>query len=136
AGRLILQASRDNGALTLGETIDSLVVTTWRASQPSAAGRAAIQRATQRAVAEGLLRLAADESAMPDVRAFVDFRLTSLAEEAGRRGNSGNEMTRAHWRSIQRDINGWLTDRTLPAMTPAMGAPLGEPFGSDEEDWG
>lgn len=136
AARLVLQASRSNDALTLGEAIDALLGATWRASLTGAPARAAIQRATQRAVAEGLLRLAADEGAMPDVRALVDLRLAALAEDAGRRAGSGNEMTRAHWRSIQRDINGWLTDRTLPPMTPAMDAPLGEPFGSDWDDWG
>ncbi len=135
AGRLVLAAARDSRALSLGETIDTLVATTWRASRPSGARLAAIQRTTQRAVADALMRLAADSAAMPDVRALVDFRLSTLAAEAGRRSGSGDEMTRAHWAAIQRDINTWLTERTLPAVGNSMEAPLGEPFGSDAESW-
>ncbi|HLV25969.1 MAG TPA: zinc-dependent metalloprotease [Gemmatimonadales bacterium] len=135
AARLVLAASRESGALSLGETMDALLEATWRASRPSASRMAAIQRTTQRAVADALMRLAADTSAMPDVRALVDFRLASLATEASRRAGSGDEMTRAHWASIQRDINSWLTDRTLPALGATLEAPLGEPFGSDDEAW-
>lgn len=135
AGRLVLQGARDARALTLGEVVDSLLAATWRAPRPANARLAAIQRATQRAVTDGLLRLAADTNAMPDVRSLVDYRLALLMDEAGRRASSGDEMTRAHWRNIQRDIARWLNERTLPPLGRPLEAPLGEPFGSDVEAW-
>src|SRR5690606_24928939 len=92
-------------------------------------------RTTQRAVADALMRLAADSAAMPDVRALVDFRLSTLAAESGRRSGSGDEITRADSAAIQLDINTWLIERNMPAVGNSMEAPLGESFGSDDESW-
>src|SRR5690606_29387731 len=135
AGRLVLFGAREAGALTLGETIDSLLASTWRAPAPRANRLAAVQRASQRAVADGLLRLAADSNAMPDVRSLVDYRLATLMDDAGRFAGRGSDMNRAHWRGIQRDISRWLSERTLPDLGAPLEAPLGEPFGTDAESW-
>src|SRR5690606_38798113 len=65
AGRLVAAAYRGGNPLTLGQTIDALVEATWGAAVPRDAKHAAIQRTTQRALAESVLQLAASENASP-----------------------------------------------------------------------
>lgn len=133
AARLVLFATRAPGALTLGETIDSLVAATWRRPAPASPKLAAIQRVTQRAVADALVILAADSLAEPEVRAMADFKLAELRADARRRGGAGSDVARAHWRAIDGDIGRWLEDREVPATTTALRAPPGDPFGTEEE---
>src|SRR5256885_12615528 len=61
AARLVEFATRGNGPhLTLSAVIDSLVASTWNAPAPSSPKLAALQRVSQRTVADRLLMLAAD----------------------------------------------------------------------------
>jgi hypothetical protein len=134
AARLVMFSSRDRSQLSLGETIDSLVAATWRRPAPADAKLATLQRVTQRAVAEAVLRLAADDEAAPGVRAMARLKLQELQADAGRRGRAdGADVTRAHWRAIEADIARWFEDGTLPPMTPALTAPPGDPFGDPDE---
>jgi hypothetical protein len=129
AARLIAFATRGPNMLTLGETIDSLVARTWVAGAAPTAKAAALRRVTQRAVADRLLALAADTSAAPEVRAVAEWEISRLRAEATRRAASGDTMNRAHWASIAGDFMRWLDRRELPAPTPALVAPPGDPFG-------
>jgi hypothetical protein len=129
AARLIAFATRGSNMLTLGETIDSLVARTWVAGAAPTAKAAALRRVTQRAVADRLLALAADTSAAPEVRAVAEWEISRLRSEATRRAASGDAMNRAHWASIAGDFMRWLDRRELPAPTPALVAPPGDPFG-------
>ncbi|HJU88666.1 MAG TPA: zinc-dependent metalloprotease [Gemmatimonadaceae bacterium] len=133
AARLVQFAARDASALTLSETIDSLVSATWRRAAPRDAKMAALQRVTQRALADRLLTLAADSAASPEVRAVVDLSISRLRDEARRRSSSGAEMGRAHWAAISGDFTRWIERRELPAPTGALRAPPGDPFGEDPE---
>jgi hypothetical protein len=133
AARLVQQAARASGQLTLGETIDAMVGATWERPAASTPKLAALQGVTQRAVAEALLRLAADSGAAPEVRAMTTLKLRALRADAGRRGREGSDERRAHWAAIEADIGRWFEDGTLPPTTPALRPPPGDPFGTDED---
>ena len=128
--RLVAFASRGPDMLTLGETIDSLVARTWkqRDATPKAS---ALRRVTQRAVADRLLALAADTAAAPEVRAIAEFGIARLRADAARRAQGGDTMSRAHWAAIAGDLARWIERRELPAPTPALVAPPGDPFGTE-----
>jgi hypothetical protein len=130
AARLVAFASRGPDMLTLGETIDSLVAATWtRREGVRGAKQAALQRVTQRAVADRLLTLAADSEASPEVRAVAEYEIGRLRPVALRASGSGDTMSRAHWSSIAGDFARWIDRRELPKPTPALVAPPGDPFG-------
>lgn len=133
AARLVQFATRDAGTLTFPETIDSLLGATWRRATPRGAKLAAIQRVTQRAVADRLLSLAADKDASPEVRAVIDLSIARLRDDARRRSAAGDEMARAHWLAIAGDFGRWVERRELPTPTSALRAPPGDPFGEDPE---
>ena len=130
AARLVAFATRGPGMLTLGETIDSLVARTWgqRDATPKAA---ALRRVAQRAVADRLLSLAADTTAAPEVRAVAEYEIARLRPDAARRAQGGDTMSRAHWAAIAGDFQRWIDRRELPAPTPALVAPPGDPFGTE-----
>ena len=129
AARLVAFANRERGALTLGEVMDSLVN---RAARSDAGPRdAALRRVTARAVTDGLLGLAADRLAAPEVRAIADLKLAALRGLALGRGRIGTEDARATWGAIAGDCGRWLERRELPQPTPALVAPPGDPFGGE-----
>jgi hypothetical protein len=137
AARLVQFASRGGSApITLGGVIDSLVKATWRADAPSAANGnsaaklAALQRVAQRAVADRLLLLAADDQASPEVRAMAELEISELRPLAQTRTRAGaSAADRAHWMAIASDFTRWLERRELPKPTPSLVAPPGDPFG-------
>ncbi|MDE3151885.1 MAG: zinc-dependent metalloprotease, partial [Gemmatimonadota bacterium] len=129
AARLVAFAHRGPNMLTLGETIDSLIADTWNAPVPGSGKLAALQRVTQRAVADRLLQLAADTTAAPEVRAIVELEIKQLQPQAARRSASGTLAARAHWDAIAGDFERWMTRRELPQPTKALEAPPGDPFG-------
>ncbi|MGH7668387.1 MAG: zinc-dependent metalloprotease, partial [Gemmatimonadaceae bacterium] len=129
AARLVTFATRGPNMLTLGETIDSLITDTWNAPVPASGKLAALQRVTQRAVADRLLLLAADTTAAPEVRAIVELEIRDLQPQAARRAQSGSITARAHWYAIAGDFQRWIERRELPAPTKALEAPPGDPFG-------
>jgi hypothetical protein len=84
----------------------------------------------QRAVADRLLVLAADREASPEVRAMADFKLAALRRSATQRlASARDDDARAHWASLAGDLTRWIERRELPAPTPALRAPPGDPFG-------
>jgi hypothetical protein len=133
AARLVQFAlRRGDGAgrpLTLGDVIDALVGVTWRAPAAVAARPAALQRVAQRTVAERLILLAADSAAAPEVRAMAELKLTALRTAAAAAARTGRgDDDRAHWLALATDIGRWLEHRELPALTPPLPAPPGDPF--------
>ena len=142
AARLVAQAMYDRAAasgqgraLTLGDAIDDLVAATWRARGADgvpARKAAALRRVTQRAVADGLLALAADKDAAADVRAMAELKLAELRADARRRSSSAAEdEERAHWTAIAGDLTRWIERRELPQPTAPLTAPPGDPFGEE-----
>jgi hypothetical protein len=130
AARLVQFASRGANPLTLAETIDKLVAATWNGPAQPSAKLSALQRTTQRALADRLLMLAADKDAAPEVRAMAEFKIVQLKSKAAATAAApGIDEVRAHWHSIAGDFTRWIERRELPAPTPALRAPPGDPFG-------
>jgi hypothetical protein len=131
AARLVQQGAYGDRPLTLAETIDALVAGTWGGVAQSSPKLAALKRVTQRAVVDRLIMLAADSGAAPDVRAMAQFKLTDLLARARGQANSGSVEQRAHFTSIASDLTRWIDRRELPALSPALRPPPGDPFGED-----
>jgi hypothetical protein len=136
AARLVEFAPHSADALTLGETIDSLTAATWGRRTPRNAKLAALQRVAQRALADELLSLAADKNAPPQVRAMADLKIAALRTRAAdwakvRTNTRWRDAEQAHWLAIAGDLTRWIERRELPAPTPALVAPPGDPFGID-----
>ena len=130
AARLVQFASRGANPLTLAETIDKLVAATWGGAAQPSAKLAALQRTTQRALADRLLTLAADKDAAPEVRAMAEYKIVQLKSKAAAFAAApGTDEVRAHWHAIAGDFTRWIERRELPAPTPALRAPPGDPFG-------
>lgn len=130
AARLVQFASRGANPLTLAETIDKLVAATWGGPAQPSAKLAALQRTTQRALADRLLALAADKDAAPEVRAMAEFKIVQLkAKATANAAAPGTDEVRAHWHAIAGDFTRWIERRELPTPTPALRAPPGDPFG-------
>jgi hypothetical protein len=116
--------------LTLGEVVDALT-SDWGTPAPGDAKLDALKRVAQRAVVDRLLLLAADKEAASEVRALIELKMNSLRTRSRSLASSGDEQRRAHWASIAADLNRWLERQELPAPTPALRAPPGDPFGID-----
>jgi len=129
AARLVQFAVRDGRALSLGETVDSLVVRTWRSDAGRPEHAAALRRVAARAVADRLLALAGDADASPEVRALAELRIGVLRDRARLLSRTGGEAARAHWNAVAGDFTRWLERRELPKPSPALVAPPGDPFG-------
>jgi hypothetical protein len=130
AARVVGFESRETTPLTLGEIIDDLTAD-WTTKTAGSPKLEALRRVSQRAVVDRLLLLAADKEAAPEVRSIADLKLAALRARARTLAPSGEEARRAHWASIAGDINRWIERQELPAPTPALRAPPGDPFGSD-----
>jgi len=131
AARLVQQASYEGRPLTLPETIDALVAGTWGGATPASPKMAALRRVTQRAVADRLMALAADTVASPEVRAIADYKIAELRTRARAQAGAGSVDQRAHFTSLTADFTRWLERRELPAPTPALRPPPGDPFGEE-----
>ncbi len=113
AARLVTFSARDANALSLDETINTILSRTWGATE-SAPTLAVYARATQRAALDALLDLAGDTSAMPEVRAIAAHHLAQLdARLAGAPGAVGADA--AHRSSARRDIARFMAGDDDPA---------------------
>ena len=132
--RLVQFAARPGDQLTASETMDALVAATgWRGGAAANDRHALIRRVTQQAVVDGMLRLAADTDASPEVRSLAALKLRDLQADAATRARTGGDEARAHWAAIERDVARWFEDGTLPARTEALRPPPGDPFGTDPD---
>lgn len=132
SARMVQYAARTADGYSLQEAIGALVKGTWNAPVPAGGKLAAIQGATQRAVAERLVLLAADKEASPEVRAIADDEVSALLTLAAKRAaDEAPDKQRAHWRSIAQMIRQYQEKGEIPVLTPALTAPPGDPFGDD-----
>lgn len=130
AARLVAFAPRAPNLPTLAEVIDALVASTWQRPVDANGKYAALQRVAQRAVADGLMTLAADKNAAPEVRGIVDLKLAELQAFAQRAGATSLSVdTKAHALAVAADIKRWLERRELPSPSPALRATPSDPFG-------
>jgi hypothetical protein len=131
AARLVQQSAYGDRPLTLAETIDALVAGTWGGAAPASAKLAGIRRVTQRAVADRLILLAADSNAAPEVRAMAELKIAELRQRAQSQSRAGSVEQRAHYASMANDFARWIDRREVPALSPALRPPPGDPFGED-----
>ena len=129
AARLVEQHALDASLPGLDEVIDSLFAATGGAKTADGY-QAEIGRATERIVAERVMRLAAT-AAMPQVRAIASRELQRKAGELDSRA-SGDVATAAAAALLARDIRRFLERPYAPQTEPAVpevppGAPIGEP---------
>jgi hypothetical protein len=126
--RMVQQSARDPAALGLGELFAMVERSVWDAPADRTERDAALRRAVQRTFAGGLIRLAADTMAAPDVRAMADLTLDRLAAEARARGTAERTAAepRAHWQALARQIARWKDEREIPPGP--LPPPPGDPF--------
>ena len=131
SARLVEQHAIDASLPGLDEVIDSLFAATGRAKAADGY-QAEIARASERVVAEGVMRLAA-RAAMPQVRAVASLRLARKASELEGLP-AGDEAATAAATLLARDIRRFL-DRPYAAQqeTVTPDAPPGAPIGEPEE---
>jgi hypothetical protein len=116
ANRLISFADRQQGALTLPETIEAVSKKVWA---PGASGmNKSLQRQTQRVFVDSLMALGADTRSTPDVKAVVMSELTSIRTQvAGMK--DPDAVTEAHLRQIDRELGRYLQTPTMPKKSDA-----------------
>jgi hypothetical protein len=104
-----------------GEVIDRLLAASWERS-PADAGDdhdAALMRAVQRSVLDGLLDLAGNDRAVFSVRAIAEARLRGLKESLEpRRGDRYGDQDLAHRQLARADIERYFEGRDDPAGRP------------------
>jgi hypothetical protein len=105
------------------EVLGTLVDRTWGSSEGP---HAALSRAVQRAVLDGLLDLAGDERTGAMVRAVAERRLIVL-QDALERQRRGEPEDRAHREAAHRDIARYLAGDDDPARRPRP-APIPLPW--------
>ena len=128
--RVVQQSARDPKALSLAELFGTIERSVWDATDRTPR-QAALRRSVQRAFTGGLIRLAADTSASPDVRAMSELTLDRLAKSADARAAASRATSeaRAHWRALARQIGRWREDKEMPPAP--LPAPAGDPFGDE-----
>jgi hypothetical protein len=132
AARMVQYSARLADGYSLQEAIAALVKGTWDAPAPASGKLVALQRVTQRTVADRLVTLAADKEAAPAVRAIVEFELNRLRDAANARvAAAANDGAKAHWLAIAQLIARYQEKGEVPAITPALRPPPGDPFGDD-----
>lgn len=115
AARLVSFHARNSENPSLYEVVSRLVEATWGASSSSGSMGAALQRITQRAVLDGLFRLAVDERAPDGVRAVADHHLARLAARLSG-GEGPTEEDRAHRSKALRDIERYVATGVTPPL--------------------
>lgn len=116
------------GALGLPELLDRLIARSWRAPAGRDRDEARARRIVQRAVLDGLLRLATREGATPEVRAAAWSALSRLGREIeGRRG--GDAEAEAHLRLAAAQVRAFLAEPSRSPLPPAP-VPPGRPIGA------
>ncbi len=129
AARLVSFHARNPAAPSLDEVMGRLVEGTWGRPTPASGRDAALRRASQRAVLDGLLALAADRQATPQARASAEMQLAQLARRLeGRRASDAAQ--RAHEELAARDVRRFL-ERSAEPTQPSRPVPLppGTPIG-------
>ena len=129
AARLVEQHALDVALPGLEAVIDRRVDATF-GPRPADAYEAEVQRVIQRAVTDGLERLAV-EAEMAQVRATAALALKQLAVRADGMADQPDQAARAHFTALAEDVRRYLARGYAPAErrglpAPPPGAPIGE----------
>ncbi|MBI1808649.1 MAG: zinc-dependent metalloprotease, partial [Gemmatimonadetes bacterium] len=124
AARMVQYAARTPNGFSLEEAIGALVKGTWDAPASANGKLAALQRVTQRAVADRVVLLSADKEASPEVRAIAEFEAARLrAAASAKAATAASDDAKAHWQAIAAMIARYAEKGELPALTPALRPP-------------
>lgn len=125
AARLVAFHARNPQSPSINEVMTGLIDATWENERNDDPVDAVLLRVSQRAVLDGLLKLAADDNATVDVRASAELALGDLYELINNRtGRTADE--RAHYTMARGDIRRYLereatpTDPSKPLPTPPL----------------
>jgi hypothetical protein len=132
AARLVEFAPHQTNPLTLSETIDALAAATLTKRVADAKSEALL-KVSRRALIDRVMLLAADSTALGQVRAIAAYKLGAWKTMAKARSATGPVEDRAFWSLIASEIAHYQEEGTLPSFTPALRAPPGDPFGEDED---
>lgn len=128
AARLAAAAAQDPQQLGLAEVLDQLWAVTWKAA-PKPAELGSVQRAVDDVALTGVMALAANPQAAPEVRAMALLKLQEL--RAGLGGKAGSPEVQAHHEFAVAQIRKFELE---PAQVLKPGEPLeippGAPIGS------
>ena len=130
AARLVSFADRQENALTLPETLTTLVSNTWLAKRDQTPMQRSLRRVTQQVALDSMLALAANPKSTPDTRAVVMEQLSQLKPKLAAM-HDADAINEAHLRQSERDLTRFLTNPVLPpgkliAPPQPAGAPLGQ----------
>jgi len=134
AARLVEQSALDPRMPSFTQVVDRVVEATFgRATRD--AYEAAVSRATQRVVAEELMRLAYG-APMPQVRAEAALKLEQLRARMQTPAPAASEAERAHRLALATEIRRFQERPYEPARrAPALQIPPGAPIGSVDSEW-
>ena len=125
AARLVDFHSRDSEYPGFEEVTEALMSRTWGAPPPGEPRAELIQRVVERLTVDRLMQLAADSSALSQVRAIASNVLFELAESLDNAASAHDRTTRDDiWRFLQRPDATYAP--TLAPLTPP-GDPIGAP---------
>ncbi|MCB1025818.1 MAG: zinc-dependent metalloprotease, partial [Acidobacteria bacterium] len=96
AARMITFNSRNSSYPHFSEVVAALINAAWKTPVSGSAYRAEIQRTVENVIAQDLMRLASNESALPQVAAAANDGLRQIAEilKTRENGRSGNAFDR------------------------------------------
>jgi hypothetical protein len=134
--RLVENHARDPQAPSLGEVMDQLLASTWKAP-PATGYQAEIQRTVDDVVLDDLLRLAANDQAAPQVRALAALKLADLKDwlSAGLK-QKPEENRRAQFAYAASEIEQFEKDPKSVKIPPPVEPPPGQPIGEADQDLG
>jgi hypothetical protein len=129
AARLVQFHARDARNPGLGEVIDKILVTTWKA--PVASGYAGeIQRTVNAIILGDLMSLAANERAANQVRAIASWKVEQLKSWlALQRRSTADDNQRAFVYYALEQIKRFQDDPKKANLTPPQAPPDGQPIG-------
>jgi hypothetical protein len=124
-----LRRLSQDGYISGLETVVDRLVDRAFGPRPADTYEAEIQRVVQRAVAEGLRRLAVD-AWMPQVRAAALLAMKQLAARAEGMADQADQAARAHFTALAEDVRRYLARGYEPTEhrehpAPPPGAPIG-----------
>jgi hypothetical protein len=128
ANRLISFADRQENALTLPETIKTLLDATWNAPRDATPMDRSLRRVTRQVALDDLMILAANPKSSPETRAVVIEQLVELKPKiAGLHDPDG--VTEATLRQAERDLTRFLQNPSAGApKSAALPQPAGAPL--------
>lgn len=136
AARLVEYNAADNRYPGFGEVVDQVLNASWK-SKRAAGERAEVQRVVDNIVLYHLMSLAANESALVQVRAIASSKIEELKNWLTQQLKTTREANqRAHYAFALSQIKLFQEDPKKIALPRPADPPPGQPIGMDWCGWG